>query len=244
MLSNVPNVRGRNVVVVSTRKVKEMAQKHYNCSTLQGAELENEGGSGGRWSHWEERNFRDELMTSGSEIGYYSALTLAAFEDMRFYKANYSMAEPLRWGNNSGCGLLEKKCLINGTADYPELFCNQLTNEHTKLCTYDRLSLGHCNLKRYEQPLPPQYQYFNSPRLGGYRKLTDKCPIVEAYSNSGCTSGSRSIMLGSFVGPNSRCAKGDVLRFDGKYIGDVCVNTRCGDGNLSVQFLHDDNWYE
>ncbi|EKF30117.1 surface protease GP63, putative [Trypanosoma cruzi marinkellei] len=244
MLSDLTNVRGVKVLMVSSPKVKEMAQKHYNCSTLQGAELENEGDWGGRWSHWEERNLRDELMTSGSGIGYYSALTLAAFEDMGFYKANYSMAEPLRWGNNSGCGLLEKKCLINGTTDYPELFCNQPTDKHTKLCTYDRLSLGHCSLKMYAQPLPPQYQYFTSPRLGSNRLLTDKCPMVEAYSNSGCTSGTRAFMPGSFVGPNSRCAKGDVLRFDGKYIGDVCVNTRCEDGNLSVQFLHDEKWYE
>ncbi|RNF13876.1 putative surface protease GP63 [Trypanosoma cruzi] len=51
-------------------------------------------------------------------------------------------------------------------------------------------------------------------------------------------------MPGSVVGPNSRCVKRQDLQFDDEYIGDVCVDTRCGDGTLSVRFLRDDAWRE
>ena len=37
--------------------VQEQATAHYNCSTLQGVELENQGGSGTASSHWEQRIF-------------------------------------------------------------------------------------------------------------------------------------------------------------------------------------------
>ncbi|EKF98687.1 surface protease GP63, putative, partial [Trypanosoma cruzi] len=189
------------------------------------------------------RNMNDELMISVMEVGLYSALTLAAFEDMGVYVANYSAAEMLWWGNNSGCGLLEKKCLTDGTSEYPALFCNQF--DVYDFCTYDRLSLGRCDLKRHDEALPEEYRYFADPRVGGDDLYMSRCPYVEEYSNTGCcTNGNPSVMPGSVVGPNSRCVKGQDLQFDDEYIGDVCVDTRCGDGTLSVRFLDDDAWRE
>ncbi|PWV05877.1 putative surface protease GP63 [Trypanosoma cruzi] len=245
MISEVPNVRGMSKVsVISTPNTKAMARQYHNCSTLEGIELEDEGGSDGSLSHWKKRNMRDEMMTSDVGVGLYSALTLAAFEDMGVYLANYSAAEMLWWGNNSGCGLLEKKCLTDGITEYPDLFCNQVDKNVKFFCTYDRLSLGRCDLKRHEEALPQEYQYFADPRVGGDDPFMSRCPYVEAYSNGGCTNGDPSVMPGSVVGPNSRCVKGQDLQFDDKYIGDVCAETRCGDGTVSVRFLDDDAWHE
>ncbi|PWU85393.1 putative surface protease GP63 [Trypanosoma cruzi] len=245
MISEVPNVRGSSKVsVISTPKAKAMARQYHNCPTLEGIELEDEGGPATALSHWKKRSMRDELMTSDVGVGLYSALTLAAFEDMGFYLANYSAAEMLWWGNNSGCGLLEKKCLTDGISEYPDLFCNQFSRAGYKLCTYNRLSLGRCKLKRHEEALPEEYRYFADPRVGGDNLYMSRCPYVKKYSNAGCTNGDPSVMLGSIVGPNSRCVKGQELQFDDKYIGDVCVDTRCSDGTLSVRFLRDDAWHE
>ena len=36
---------------------KEEVRKHFNCSTLEGAELEDQGSSGTAGSHWEKRVF-------------------------------------------------------------------------------------------------------------------------------------------------------------------------------------------
>ncbi|PWU93358.1 putative surface protease GP63 [Trypanosoma cruzi] len=245
MISEVPNVRGRpKVSVLSTPKTKAMARQYHNCPTLEGIELEDEGGPETVLSHWKKRNMRDELMNGDVGVGLYSALTLAAFEDMGVYVANYSAAEMLWWGNNSGCGLLEKKCLTDGITEYPDLFCNQFYDYPKFFCTYDRLSLGRCDLKRHEEALPQEYQYFADPRVGGDDLYMSRCPYVNKYSNGGCTNGDPSVMPGSVVGPNSRCVKGQDLQFDDEYIGDVCVETRCGDGTLSVRFLRDDAWHE
>ncbi|KAF8299859.1 putative surface protease GP63 [Trypanosoma cruzi] len=245
MISEVPNVRGSSKVsVISTPKTKAMARQYHNCPTLEGIELEDEGGPATALSHWKKRSMRDELMTSDLRVGLYSALTLAAFEDMGFYLANYSAAEMLWWGNNSGCGLLEKKCLTDGISEYPDLFCNQFSRAGYKLCTYNRLSLGRCKLKRHEEALPEEYRYFADPRVGGDDLYMSRCPYVKTYSNAGCTNGNPSAMRGSIVGPNSRCVKGQELQFDDKYIGDVCVETRCSGGTLSVRFLRDDAWHE
>ncbi|EKF26222.1 surface protease GP63, putative [Trypanosoma cruzi marinkellei] len=125
MILDVPNVRGLpKVSVISTPKTKAMARQYHNCPTLEGVELVDEGGYDNALSHWKKRNMKDEMMTSDAGVGLYSALTLAAFEDMGVYVANYSAAEMLWWGNNSGCGLLEKKCLTDGITEYPDLFCN------------------------------------------------------------------------------------------------------------------------
>ncbi|KAF8275842.1 putative surface protease GP63 [Trypanosoma cruzi] len=245
MISEVLNVRGSSKVsVISTPKTKAMARQYHNCPTLEGIELEDEGGRGIALSHWKKRNVRDEMMTSDMDFGLYSALTLAAFEDMGVYLPNYSAAELLWWGNNSGCGLLEKKCMTDGISEYPDLFCNQFDDDEGLLCTYDRLSLGFCDLKRHEEALPEEYRYFADPRVGGDDLFMSRCPYVKEYPYTGCTNGDPSVMSGSVVGPNSRCVKGQELQFDDEYIGDVCVDTRCGDGTVSVRFLDDDAWHE
>ncbi|EKF28195.1 surface protease GP63, putative, partial [Trypanosoma cruzi marinkellei] len=196
MISEVPNVRGMsNVSVISTPKAKAMARQYHNCPTLEGIELEDEGGYDNALSHWKKRSMRDEMMTSVVEVGLYSALTLAAFEDMGFYVANYSAAEMLWWGNNSGCGLLERKCLTDGVTEYPDLFCNHV--DGYGFCTYNRLSLGFCDLKRHEEALPEGYRYFADPRVGGDDLFMDRCPYVKTYAGAGCTNGDSSLMPGS-----------------------------------------------
>ncbi|ESL05304.1 surface protease GP63 [Trypanosoma rangeli SC58] len=233
----------RTVWMITSPKVLEVARQYYNCFRLMGVEVEDKG-VGSMMSHWKGRNTVDEMMTSlGWGHTYYSALTLAAFEDMGVYKANYGMAEPLRWGNNSGCGLLENKCLTNGRTAYLELFCNEFTGKHKKLCTYDRLSLGYCALRTHKQPLPLEYQYFDKPTIGGSLPFMNKCPYVVADEASGCTNSELKRVFGSFVGPNSRCVKGRDLSFTKIPIGDVCVNTQCDKGALKVQFYGDTNWY-
>ncbi|RNC35359.1 putative surface protease GP63, partial [Trypanosoma cruzi] len=155
----------------------------------------------------------------------------------------YSMAETLWWGNNSGCEPLEKKCLIEGTTDHPDLFCNQFPDEDHMLYTHDRLSLGSRNVKMYDELLPVEHRHFVNTNLGGAFDFMDRCPIVEAYANTGCKNGMSSVMPGSFIGPNSRCVKGKHLQFDDKHVGDLCVNTQCNDDTLSVQFFLDDTWH-
>ncbi|KAH9580897.1 Peptidase M8 [Trypanosoma melophagium] len=94
------STRGKVFSIVKSSKTVEMMENHYKCEKgkLEGLYLEN--GNFGKPSHWERRIAKDELMsTYSNSMGvtgmYYTVLTLAAFEDMGFYRAKFDMAEPM-----------------------------------------------------------------------------------------------------------------------------------------------------
>ncbi|VDO82094.1 unnamed protein product [Haemonchus placei] len=100
-----------DVHMVVTPKVMKEARRHFNCSTLEGAEIENQGGGGTVSNHWEKRVFENELM---------SGVTTQVFALSRMPKA-----EDMEWGKNLGCAFATKSCLtwirMNPTNPYP--FC-------------------------------------------------------------------------------------------------------------------------
>ena len=51
-------------VILITPKVVEAAKKHFNCNTLQGVEVEDQGGSGSAGAHWESRIMLGDYMVS------------------------------------------------------------------------------------------------------------------------------------------------------------------------------------
>ena len=51
-------------------------------------------------------------MTAGLMLSVsYSELTFAMFEDTGWYKVDYSWANPLNWGKDTGCELFKKQCI-------------------------------------------------------------------------------------------------------------------------------------
>ncbi len=80
-------LRGKSVTLVTTPEVVKTARSYFNCNTLEGLELEDQGGSGTAGSHWDERVAREDLMCG--QIGGYKGLTVlsaAFFEDSGWYK--------------------------------------------------------------------------------------------------------------------------------------------------------------
>ncbi|EKF26205.1 surface protease GP63, putative, partial [Trypanosoma cruzi marinkellei] len=137
-------VRGKRRRMVAGDQVKAKAQAHFDCNSLEGMELEDEDGALTRdIPHWKERHARDELMAPTVGAGYYTALTMAVFADMGYYRVNWSMAEPMSWGNRSGCDFLQTKCNKTEKLDtkYPHMFCDANDNE-TLRCTSDRRHVG------------------------------------------------------------------------------------------------------
>jgi hypothetical protein len=95
--------------MIITPKVKAIAREYYNCSTAEGAEMENQRGKEG--SHWERALLWNEMMTASSmQDGALSKFTLAFFEDSGWYKVDYSLAEEMYWGKNQGCDFMNKLC--------------------------------------------------------------------------------------------------------------------------------------
>ncbi|ORC91039.1 surface protease GP63 [Trypanosoma theileri] len=201
-------------------------------------------------SHWKRHNAKDELMAGVVGAGYYTALTMAFFADMGYYKVEWSKAEPMSWGNQSGCKLLDDKCVNNGKTEYTEMFC---TTEHTDKtllqCTSDRHALGTCLLQElkhtpYYRGTTSPYLYFEKGHWGSPEgELMDYCPFITANNDNWCTDGIADKMPGSVIAPNSRCVKGVGLKVNEKNIGDVCVNVSCKYNVVSVKYKGNEKWH-
>eukprot|EP00873_Tetraselmis_striata_P010218 jgi/Tetstr1/430482/TSEL_020290.t1 len=96
---------------ITTPRVVQQVRQHFNCSTLFGAKLEDEGFRGTVGSHWDSRWFQGEIMdgaTDGtSSQNVFSPITMAMLEDTGWYIANWDMAGPLAFGAGEGCAFLQ-----------------------------------------------------------------------------------------------------------------------------------------
>ncbi|KAK7198053.1 major surface protease gp63 [Novymonas esmeraldas] len=204
MVDYVGWMRGKwNVPVIKSPMVVAQARAHFGCSTQTFLELEDMGDEGTALSHWKRRSMKDDLMASSDGACIYSAITIAAMEDTGFYKGNYSMAEPMMYGRNAGCGLVTEQCVVNGVSQIPDMFCGA-ANANNLVCASDRLSVGFCYLVNYDWPLPPQFQYFSDATLGGADVRMDYCPYIEPYAETKCSFDGGSLK-GSVFGARSRC---------------------------------------
>ena len=161
-------VISHQVNMVVTPRVKSAVRRHFGCPTLEGAEIENQGGVGTEFTHWEKRVFENEAMTGTyTQNPVFSRITLALMEDTGWYKANYSMADELDWGRNQGCLFTKASCktwmesrMRNKMSADPFCFTIKKAPLHMR-CTHSRLSVALCNLRKYDRSLPEEYQYFN-----------------------------------------------------------------------------------
>ena len=90
---------------INSPKVLEVAKKYFNCSSIEGVELEESGGEGTAASHWEARILLGEYMNGYTyrEEEVVSEFTLALLEDSGYYKANYYTGGLMRYGKGKGC---------------------------------------------------------------------------------------------------------------------------------------------
>ncbi|XP_022075278.1 leishmanolysin-like peptidase isoform X2 [Acanthochromis polyacanthus] len=186
------------VHVLVTPRVVEEARRHFNCPILEGMELENQGGTGTELNHWEKRLLENEAMTgSHTQNRVFSRLTLAIMEDSGWYRANYSLAQRLDWGRGLGCDFVMKSCKFwmdrqrqRRHAVTP--YCDTVRASPLQLtCRQDQLAVAVCNLQKYPQELPLEYQYFERipdvaadqlSFFGGAVEIADYCPFSQEFS--------------------------------------------------------------
>ncbi|ORC82809.1 surface protease GP63, partial [Trypanosoma theileri] len=103
-------LRCRVISAVTTN----VSQRHYNCSSIMGLYLEEEDRKLTMVSHWERRDAKDELMSVYFDLPgamLYTAFTMAAFEDMKYFRANWGKEETMSWGKDAGCQFQHRKCV-------------------------------------------------------------------------------------------------------------------------------------
>ncbi len=72
----------RDVTLMVTPRVVQEARQHFDCAELEGAELEDQGDIGTKYTHWEKRLFENEAMTGTyTQNSVFSRLTFAFLED-------------------------------------------------------------------------------------------------------------------------------------------------------------------
>ncbi|XP_023338328.1 leishmanolysin-like peptidase, partial [Eurytemora carolleeae] len=191
-------IYNKTVDVVVTPRVREEVQKHFGCSSITGAELEDQGEEGTALTHWEKRLFENEAMTgTHTQNPIYSRITMALMEDTGWYLPNYEMAEELKWGAGLGCDFALKSCKEwmdsrqrAGKSIHP--YCNKVKRDPLETeCTDDRSSVALCNLVNHGNELPPHLQNFDRiPHVnisdvgyyGGSVGLADYCPYIQEFT--------------------------------------------------------------
>ena len=111
---------------VNSTKVIEVAKKYFNCSDIDGVELEEYHGEGTAGSHWEARILLGEYMNGViyPEEQVISEFTLALLEDTGYYKAKYYTGGLMRYGKGKGCSFVKDRC-IDSSHEINPLFENE-----------------------------------------------------------------------------------------------------------------------
>ncbi|RNE94972.1 surface protease GP63 [Trypanosoma rangeli] len=231
MLLNVTDVRGGSspVTVVKSPVTLSKAKLHYGCDTLKGMEMVYYFDA----SLWSLRNAKDELMSPFGTMyaGYYTALTMAAFEDLGYYRAVWGMEEPMVWGNNSGCEFLDNPCSEETPTTYPDMFCDK--NDALSIrCTSNRQAIGTCNLD-------VEYTVHD---------IKETCNAIFPPGNSEhhffCTVEGPDTPPGSLHGKGSWCLDAEPLPLLSDDASNwkltapaVCAMVQCEEGKVKVKYL-------
>ncbi|KAI0240867.1 Leishmanolysin-like peptidase [Lamellibrachia satsuma] len=185
----------KNVTMLVTPTVVREARRHFGCATLEGAELEDQGGSGTKISHWEKRVFENEAMTGiVTQNAVFSRVTLALMEDTGWYRVNYKMAEPLLHGYGKGCDFAKKSCkeymqIKTNASQSLSPYCDVwgLKRLDKLTCTHERKAVAYCSLQKSNKIIDSKYQPFTSidgvnasdiPSYGGAVVIADYCPFL------------------------------------------------------------------
>ena len=221
------------------------ARQHFNCGSLNGIPLENQGGEGSVGSHWESRYMLGDYMISTDYIDTtLSDITLALFEDTGYYKVNYYSGGLFKYGKNKGCNFINQKCINNGNP-ISEEFC---TSSGKKMCSATRTMKSLCIIYDYSRSsikIPSNYQYFSNPNHGGFQPA-NFCPVPNVnYDNDddyypySCKVGTSSLNseYGEIIGDTSFCFISSLLPRDSKLNNTeqaICYETQCDNNNKQI----------
>jgi len=205
------NVNGISQNVLTVEPLRTKLRTYFGCNTLEGAYIEQQGGSGSAGSHFERRIFMNEMMTSSTNTD--TKLTefyLALLESTGWYTPDYTMAEPIFWGKGLGCNFLDTKCIDSNKATaFPTHYCTTLDVDR---CSFSGEAYAVCGTNYiYKSPsLPSAWNYFGD-NTAVIDIFADNCPYYYAYHNAVCRDSSNTdinLPGGEYFGQDSNCFTG------------------------------------
>ena len=161
------------------KNVLKQAKRHFGCDSIEGIELEDQGGNGTVGSHWESRLMLGDYMISTDypEI-VISEISLALLEDSGWYTVNYYTGGLFRFGKGQGCSFLNTTCINDDKTNFGREFC---LNENEERCSSSNIDRGFCFIAKYNY-IPEYYRYFKNKNLGGFLP-SDYCPVSMSQPN-------------------------------------------------------------
>jgi len=205
-------VNGVSQYVLTVEPLRTKLRDYFGCPTLEGAYIEQQGGSGSTGSHFERRIFMNELMTASATIDTrVSEFFLALLEGTGWYTPDYDMAEPVFWGKGQGCDFLDTKCVDSSlNTAFPEHFCTTLDVD---MCTFSKEAYAVCgttNANRKSSSLNSAFNYWGDNTVV-LDRFADNCPYYFAYTSTECKDATNSdinLPGGEYFGAESNCFTG------------------------------------
>ena len=248
------------IIYVSSKRVLNKARNHFNCATLKGLPLEDQGGEGTAGYHWEGRYMLgDYMIGTDYSDSFISDITLALFEDTAFYQVDYNYGVLFKFGKNKGCDFFNKKCIENGELPFEDEFCMYTG---TPMCTQSRTFKSECKVydySIYNLTLPERYQYFENPTHGG-AFYADFCPIpvplssedyynLDDYYPNSCSVGTSNLPdeYGEKIGSHSFCFISSLLPSSSSYSVEsraICYEIECDKNNNKIILKIGNNKFE
>ena len=233
---------GSFVSFINSPRVLTTARQHFNCTSLTGIPLENQGSVGSVGSHWEARYMLGDYMISSDYCdNVISDITLALFEDSGIYKVNYYSGGLFKFGKNLGCEFFNKKCIEGGASNFEEEFCT-INNQH--FCTRTKLTKGQCIITEAIETIPKRYRYFSDDDLGGFASA-NFCPVSNViqqendYYPGSCAIGTSSLSseYGEEIGNESFCFISSLLPSNSQLSNierAICYKVECDSENKQI----------
>ena len=240
---------------INSERVLQKARQHFNCPTIEGIQLENQGGEGSAGAHWEARYMLGDYMisTEYSEM-VISDITLAFFEDTGFYKVNYYTGGLFRFGKNQGCKFFEKECVTkNGKkTDFSNEFC---TEAGLDFCSSGHLSKGACYIAKYSEILEPKFRHYSDESIGGFSAV-DYCPVSYPFFDEdlnenynyphNCNFGEKDYFnLLEKIGKKSLCFENSLFSLyddDEDILYNTCYEVECNKNKKEYQVSVGNTW--
>lgn len=144
----------QNVQALATPGLLSFAREYFNCPTMQGVFLENQGNSASQNSHWNKLLLGNELMTS-QRTGYpsFSLFTYYLMNDSGWYQLDFSTADAITWGKYGGCNFVNSPCDLSYAefcSNPDQLSCSTDYRAKT-VCTQSQYTPG-CFYNEFKQP--------------------------------------------------------------------------------------------
>lgn len=194
---------------IKSPRVLRYGKTYFNCDSLDGVPLEDEGSEGSAGSHWEKIALGNEVMVANTVANpVISMFTLSLLEDSGWYEIDYRNEEPFFWGKNAGCGIVDGKCPLHG---------NPCTKAGDEGCFYDFTFQAECASDTFSN----YCKFFTSTDFNQH-----DCRASDNYHQN-------EKGLGEAFGPGSRCFQGELSK--GVTVHkNLCFKAMCIGSSVSI----------